>query len=152
MSSQVCAPALVIRKSCSEDVLSMLSLMRQLRYPTTQSVLKERLTMLESHPTQCSLVAELDGVVVGTIFLGMHQTHDMTDPVARITALIVDENHRRSGIGERLIDKAEAWGKERGSSELFVSIAKEEGRKYAKSFYENHGFTCFGYRLSKALL
>ncbi|MNE91669.1 putative acetyltransferase [compost metagenome] len=96
-------------------------------------------------------MAELEGAVVGTIFLGMHQTHDMTVPVTRITALIVDEDHRRAGIGDRLINEAEAWGKERGSSELFVSIAKTEGRTTAKSFYENHGFTCFGYHLSKEL-
>ncbi|MNM76620.1 putative acetyltransferase [compost metagenome] len=152
MSSQVCAPALEVRKSCSEDVLPMLSLMRQLRYPTTPSVLRERLTMLEDHPTQCSFVAELDGVVVGTIFLGMHQTHDMTEPVSHITALVVDEDHRRSGIGEHLIDMAEAWGKEKGSTQLVVSIAKVDGRKSAKSFYESHGFTCFGYRMSKALM
>lgn len=151
MSSQVYAPVLVIRESCCEDVHAMIPLMRQLRYPTTPSVLKERLSMMEDHPTLCSFVAELDGVVVATIFLQLHQTHDMKTSVTSITALVVDEQHRRAGIGERLMREAELWGKERGSSELFVSIAREEGSKSVKSFYEQYGFTCKGYRLNKII-
>lgn len=151
MSSQVYAPVLVMRKSCCEDVDAMIPLMRQLRYPTTPSVLKERLSMMEDHPTLCSLVAELDGVVVATVFLELYQTHDMKAPVTCITALVVDEQHRRARIGERLIREAEIWGKERGSSELFVSIARENGSKSVKSFYEQSGFTSKGYHLTKTL-
>lgn len=150
MSTQVCAPTLVIRRSCCEDVHQMLPLMRQLRYPTTPGVLKERLAMMENHDQLCSLVAELDGAVVGTIFLKQHQTHDMANPVTGITALVVDEKHRGTGIGKRLLSEAEAWGKVRGSSQLFVSVAGDNNLN-SKSFYEYSGFTCMGYRLSKAL-
>lgn len=150
MSIQVCAPTLVIRRSCADDVHHMLPLMRQLRYPTTPSVLKERLSMLENHAQLCSLVAELDGIVVGTVFLKQHQTHDMTKPVTRITAMVVDEKHRGDGIGKRLLLAAEAWGKDRGSSQLQVSVASDN-KLTSKSFYEYSGFTCMGYHLSKDL-
>jgi len=150
LSIEVCAPTLVIRKCCSEDAHHMLPLMRQLRYPTTPSVLKERLCMLEEHEQLASLVAELDGVVVGTVFLRQHQTHDMPRPVTRITALVVDEKHRGTGIGKRLLREAENWGRERGSSQLLVSVAGENNMS-SKSFYEYSGFSCMGYRLSKEL-
>ncbi|MGG6314518.1 N-acetyltransferase family protein [Paenibacillus macerans] len=128
----------------------MLPLMRQLRYPTTASVLKERLSMLEGQPLLGNLVAELGGVVVGTAFLKQHQTHDMRKPVTRITALIVDEKHRGTGIGKRLIEEAEQWALERGSSELVLSTARENHLS-VKSFYEHCGFDCAGYRMNKPL-
>ncbi|MGG0822827.1 GNAT family N-acetyltransferase [Paenibacillus turicensis] len=147
MSSQAFAPALVIRKCCSNDVQEMLPLMRQLCYPTTPSVLKEHLSMLDKHPQECSLIAEMDGHVVGTTFLKLYQTHDMAKPVTRITAMIVDEEHRLSGIGKRLLQEAEKWSKEQGSSRLYLSYGEHNSE--ARAFYERLGYTCTGYRLSK---
>ncbi|WP_055107838.1 GNAT family N-acetyltransferase [Paenibacillus ihumii] len=150
MSSMVFAPALVIRRSCSGDVDQMLPLMRQLKYPTTPSVLKERLGMLEDHPLLCSFVAELDGQLVGTTFLKQHQTHDMSNPVTQITAMVVDEKHRGTGIGRQLVEAAEVWAREQGSLQLVLSAGGERNM-LAKSFYEHMGFICRGYRLSKSL-
>lgn len=106
--------------------------------------------MLEGHDQLCSLVAEVDGVVIGTIFLKQHQTHDMVKPVTRITAMVVDEKHRGNGIGKRLLLEAESWGRQRCSSQMFVSVAGDNNLT-SKSFYEYSGFTCAGYRLSKDL-
>ncbi|MNJ45148.1 putative acetyltransferase [compost metagenome] len=149
MSSQAYAPILVIRNCCSNDVQGMLPLMRQLCYPTTPSVLEEHLSMLNKHPQQCSLIAEMDGHVVGATFLKLYQTHDMEKPVTRITAMIVDEEHRNSGIGKRLLHEAEMWSKEHGSSRLYLSYG--EHNNSARAFYEHLGYTCTGYRLSKSL-
>lgn len=150
MSSMVVAPALVIRSSCSGDVDQMLPLMRQLKYPTTPSVLHERLCLLEEHPLLCSFVAEWQGRLVGTTFLKQHQTHDMSHPVTLITAMVVDEKHRGTGVGRQLLEAAEAWAKEQGSIQLVLSAGGERNM-LAKSFYEHMGFICRGYRLSKSL-
>ncbi|MNH90886.1 Aminoglycoside N(6')-acetyltransferase type 1 [compost metagenome] len=150
MSNQVCAPALLIRKCSREDAKDITALMRQLRYPTTVSVMEERLATCENHPHFRNFVAELDGEVVGTVSLRQLQTHDMEQPVTRITALVVDENHRGKGIGKRLIHEVESWGKRKGSQELFLSTGDEE-RTDAKPFYERMGFECAGYRLYKTL-
>lgn len=149
MSSQVCAPALVIRNSSCDDVNDMLPLMRQLCYPTTPSVLKEHLSMLDNHPLQCSLVAELDGNVVGTTFLKLYQSHDMKRPVSQISAMVVDEEYRGTGIGKRLLRAAESWCKEHESSQVYLSTG--DHNKSAKTFYEHLGYTCSGYRLSKVM-
>lgn len=152
MSSQLCAPVLVIRPSCSSDAGPLLPLMRQLRYPTTQTVLKEHISTFQKNPNHvCGIVAELDGVVVGTIFLKQYQTHDMARPVTQITALIVDESNRGTGIGRRLLLEAEQWSKERQSSHLVVTSMKENNLS-ARTFYEHLGFTYSGYRLIKSLV
>ncbi|MBP1999614.1 putative N-acetyltransferase YhbS [Paenibacillus shirakamiensis] len=151
MSNQVYAPALLIRKCSGNDAKAITVLMRQLRYPTTVSVMKERLTSLENHPHYRSFVAELDGKVVGTISLRQFQTNDMERPVTRITSLIVDEDHRGKGIGKLLMAEVEAWGKRKGSEELFLSTG-DDHRLEAKPFYEHLGFQCSGYRLSKSLI
>jgi GNAT superfamily N-acetyltransferase len=150
LSIEALAPALVIRNGCCDDVQHMLPLMRQLRYPMTASVLKERLAMLEGQLLLGNLVAELDGVVVGTAFLKQHQTHDMIKPVTRVTALVVEEKHRGTGIGRRLIMEAEKWAIERGSTDLVLSTARENHLS-AKMFYEHCGFSCTGYRMNKPL-
>ncbi|WP_019640066.1 GNAT family N-acetyltransferase [Paenibacillus fonticola] len=150
MSSMVLAPAFVIRKSSRNDVDQLLPLMRQLKYPTTPSVLYERLCMLEDHPLLCSLVAELNGVIVGTTFLKQYQTHDMNNPVTQITAMVVDEKRRGTGIGRGLVEAAELWGKQQGSLQLVLSAGGERNM-LAKSFYEHMGFICRGYRLSKPI-
>ncbi|GIP20024.1 MULTISPECIES: GNAT family N-acetyltransferase [Paenibacillus] len=152
MSNQVCAPALLIRKCSHHDAKEITALMRQLRYPTTVSVMEERLTALENHPNYRNFVAELDGKIVGTISLKQLKTHEMKQPVTRITALVVDENHRGKGIGTTLIQEVEAWGKRKGSQELFLSTGDDNHyRPDARPFYERLGFECAGYRLYKTL-
>lgn len=150
MSSQVYAPSLVIRKSCREDAQAITLLMRQLRYPTTLSVMQERLAMLEHHPLECNLVAELDGKVIGTIGLKQLRTQDMGELVTRITSLVVDEQHRRKGIGKRLIAEVETWGKQQGSVQIFLPTDGERSSE-SKAFYEQVGFECNGYRLLKSI-
>lgn len=106
--------------------------------------------MLENHEQMSCMVAELDGKVVGTVFLKQHQTHDMSKPVTSITALVVDDNHRGQGIGRRLLEQAELWSKARRSSQLHVSIARESSFS-SRSFYERCGFMSAGYHLSKLM-
>lgn len=97
-----------------------------------------------------NIVAELDGNVVGTVFFRKHQTHDMMRPVTQITAMIVDEKHRGTGIGKRLLLEVENWSRECESSHLLLNTS--ENATSAKAFYEHCGFICSGNRrLSKEL-
>lgn len=151
MSSEACAPALVIRKCCSNDAQAMTSLMRQLSYPTTLNVMKERLAMMEEQPSRCLFVAEVNGEVVGSIGVQMLHKKDMDKPVLWITSLIVDENHRMMGLGKRLIDEAQIFAYSKFCSHLFVNYKADGASGAAKTFYLKQGFECSGYRLSKVL-
>ncbi|GGA23742.1 GNAT family N-acetyltransferase [Paenibacillus physcomitrellae] len=151
MSSEICAPTLVIRKCCSNDAIALTSLMRQLSYPTTLNVMKERLTMMDNQSSQYSFVAELNGEVVGTVGLEVVRKQDMKQPVLVITSLVVDKKFRKMGLGKRLINQVELIANELSCSHLHVGYKAERGPGSAKSFYLKQGFECNGYRLSKAL-
>ncbi|WP_223069435.1 GNAT family N-acetyltransferase [Paenibacillus caui] len=151
MSSEVCAPALVIRKCCMDDAHAMTSLMRQSSYPTTLNVMRERLTMMDKQSSRCTFVAEMDGEVVGTVGLEVVHKQDMKKPVLWITSLVVDEHHRKMGLGQRLIRKVEEFASELSCSDLFVAYKADGATCAAKTFYLKQGFSCSGYRLSKIL-
>lgn len=151
MSTQVCAPSLVIRKCCVDDAGAMTSLMRQLSYPTTLSVMKERLAMLEKDENHCTFVAEVDGKVVGTIALEVVLKKDMKQPLARITSLVVDEQHRKQGLGKRLVAEVENQVRRCGSSDLLVGCKADGKSAGAKTFYQHLGFELRGYRFHKTL-
>ncbi|WP_162515378.1 GNAT family N-acetyltransferase [Paenibacillus pinistramenti] len=129
----------------------MTSLMRQLSYPTTLNVMKERLTMMDKQSSQFSYVAELDGEVVGTVGLEVVRKQDMEKPVMFITSLIVDKRFRKMGLGKRLVDKVEEMASDLSCSHMHVGYKAERGPGPAKDFYLKQGFECTGYRLSKPL-
>ncbi|AWB44935.1 GNAT family N-acetyltransferase [Paenibacillus sp. CAA11] len=151
MSNEVCAPMLVIRECCTEDARAMTSLMRQLNYPTTLNVMKEQLAMLENDSQHSTLVAEVDGAIVGTIALEVVRTQDMAKPIAKITSLVIDEKHRKQGLGKRLVNEVESRVRRLGSSHLLVGCKADGPSVKATAFYERLGFECNGYRLSKTL-
>ena len=150
MSSEVCTPALVIRRCCLTDAPAVTHLMRQLSYPTTVNVMKERLTMMDKQSSKCLFVAELDGEIAGSIGVEVVRKQDMKKPVLWITSLVVDEKYRKRGLGKRMIEKVEAMADTLSCSHMHV-VYKVDGRSAAESFYLKQGFECTGYRLSKTL-
>ncbi|MGQ8872956.1 GNAT family N-acetyltransferase [Paenibacillus sp. TSA_86.1] len=152
MSNNVEAPVLMIRECELRDAEAVTGLMREVSYPTTTNVMKERIEGLESNPNACMLVAEVDEQIIGVIGLQCVQSHAYPEPAAQITSLIVGQEHRGSGIGRRLMARAEAWGKKQGGKQLFVTGANREVTSTTYSFYEHIGFQKRGYRFSKVLL
>jgi len=62
----------------------------------------------------------------------------ISDPRAEIGGLVVDENHRRSGVGSALLGVAERWAASKGyASDVIRSNAT---RTDAHSFYRTLGY------------
>jgi GNAT superfamily N-acetyltransferase len=59
-------------------------------------------------------------------------------PFAEIGGLVVDNNHRRKGIGENLIRKCEEWARKKGYQE--IRVRSNGQRKEAHEFYKRIGF------------
>jgi GNAT superfamily N-acetyltransferase len=94
------------------------------------------------------LVAELDGEAVGDAQAQLHE------PVAKAAIqpgldagrrrvylgyLAVQAEHRRRGIGGRLLRAVEEWAREKGA-ELLVTDTNLRSNVGAVEFYESHGF------------
>ncbi|HEY4391614.1 MAG TPA: GNAT family N-acetyltransferase [Paenibacillus sp.] len=154
MNSSTMAPVLEIRKCGLNDLERVTALLREFGYPTTLSVMKERLESMENNHLQCTLVAELNNEVVGMV--GLRQVisyYKQTDCITEITALIVSEELRGNGLGKRLVAAAEEWAREQGCCQLFLRSGNRVERAPAHSFYRHLGFEkTAGYRFNKALL
>ncbi|WP_211296479.1 GNAT family N-acetyltransferase [Paenibacillus donghaensis] len=154
MNSSTLAPVLQIRKCGMNDLEKVTALLREFGYPTTLSVMKERLESMENDPFNCTLVAELDHEVVGMI--GLRQVisyYKQKDCITEITALIVSEELRGQGLGKRLVAAAEDWARQQGCCQLFLRSGNRVERAPAHAFYRHIGFEgTSGYRFNKALL
>ena len=55
-----------------------------------------------------------------------------------ISGLVVDEQVRSQGIGEKLLDRAEQWAREKGCRT--VGLRCNVIRDRAHAFYQRHGY------------
>jgi hypothetical protein len=69
MNSSTQEQVLQIRKCGMNDLERVTALLREFGYPTTLSVMKERMEGMEHDPLHCTMVAELNNEVVGMIGL-----------------------------------------------------------------------------------
>lgn len=151
MDSVLSAPALLIRTFEKKDLESVTSLMRELHYPTTLNVMRDRMEMMSANPLYCNMIAELDGKVVGMMMLRQVKSFAETEWATQITSLIVTSSCRSQGIGKRLVSGGENWGKQQGSNLLFLTSGNREGLAPAHAFFEHIGFEKAGYQFVKQL-
>src|SRR5699024_485918 len=104
----------LIRKATSKDVSKLAMLMGEIEYPTTVDEMESRFLKINSSPLYNTQVAEENGILLGMIgmLLGFH--YEKNENYIRIVALVVDSKHRKQGIGDKLMRKAEEWAKEQG--------------------------------------
>jgi GNAT superfamily N-acetyltransferase len=83
--------------------------------------------------------------------IGLHLCHmiQYQNPVARVTALVVDDRARRRGVGRRLMDHALHWAERAGCE--FVELTSAVDRAEAHAFYRSLGFDPNSLRFRKSL-
>ena len=67
-----------------------------------------------------------------------------SDDQADIIEIVVDQSHRRRGVGCKLLQACEVFFKEKGVREVFLEVLEEN--RPACSFYKALGFKDFGRR------
>ncbi|WNS44560.1 GNAT family N-acetyltransferase [Paenibacillus sp. MMS20-IR301] len=154
MNSSTQEQVLQIRKCGMNDLERVTALLREFGYPTTLSVMKERMEDMEHDPLHCTLVAELNNEVVGMVGLRQVKSYyKNAECITEITALIVSEELRGQGLGKRLVAAAEEWARHQGCCQLFLRSGNRVERAPAHAFYRHIGFEkATGYRFNKALL
>lgn len=129
-----------VRELQIEDIPHLVHLMDQLGYPTSLEKLEIRLSNIQSQANYHTLLAELDNKVVGMVGLCHNLFYEYDSSYVRIVAFIVDINHRRKGIGERLMCEAEKWAIKQGASYVMLNSGNREERRAAHNFYLNMGY------------
>lgn len=119
----------------------MAELAGQLGYPSRPDDIARRLADLQSSNDHRVFILErADGGVAGWVGVSIYRSVE-SDARAEITGLVVDERFRSQGIGQRLLERAENWAREKGCSVVALRSNVIRGRAHA--FYERCGYEHF---------
>ena len=140
---------LAIRDARPEDAEALARLLGQLGYPAEVDDVARRAERMAKSDDDRLVVAELDSQVVGLAGIHVSLSVEYDDPAAKLSAIVVDERHRRRGIGEALVEAAVAEARARGCCLIFLTTA--ERRADAHAFYARLGFEETGRRFVKML-
>jgi predicted N-acetyltransferase YhbS len=127
-----------IRPAEIQDIHPIRNLLEQLGYRQSLEQLRNKLSAVPEGAF--AFVAEMEGNVVGFISLHIIDWLHRPDAAARLSALVVDENSRRLGIGRALIALAETTAARRGCTyiELTSNRRRKAGGTY--DFYDALGY------------
>lgn len=99
--------------------------------------------------TQLGYPTERGGEVVGLATAHILSVLNRPEDVAQLTALVVGENVRASGVGRALASAVEDFARQAGCERL--SVTTHEDRAGAQAFYPRVGLELTGRRFGKAL-
>ena len=139
-----------LRLAQARDAPALSRLLEQLGYHTTPAGVARRLTRLESDPAARALVAEVAGEVAGLATLRVEHLIEHEQPFCRLTALVVDERRRGTGIGAALTAAVEEEARRRDCAGVVLTSA--DRRTDAHAFYRRLGYHDTGRRFVKSLV
>nr|WP_298120778.1 GNAT family N-acetyltransferase [uncultured Pseudoxanthomonas sp.] len=132
--------SIVIRDARHDDAGELARLCTLLAYPVDGDGMAERLATLLASPAHAVMVAapaDDDSGLMGMVAAEWRLMIEFGGR-AEITALIVDPQARRLGLGQRLVDAACDWIREQDGTDVFVrsNILRPESH----AFYPSAGF------------
>ena len=140
---------LTIRDGTPGDAPRLATLLEQLGHPASAQDIARRLELLGSSDADRVIVAEADGPVVALASLHISVSIEFDQPGAELRTMVVDERHRRLGVGAALVSELEADARRRRCAVLFLTRAGH--RADAHAFYRRIGFEETGKRFVKPL-
>ena len=141
--------ALTIRPAVADDAPALARMLDQLGYPSNASEIPERLERMRERAGTTVFVAEQGGKPVGAVTVHLFPALHTSEPIAWLTALVVDETVRGSGVGSALVTRAEEWAARHGARRL--ALTSHLRRKEAHEFYKRRDYEHTGVRLAKEL-
>ena len=126
----------LIRDAESKDIPALKTLFLQLGYQTETAILAQRITAPQS--MMSALVAETENAVCGVIVINFILPVHENRLWALISALVIEESSRGSGIGQQLLQAAERLARDKQCAQ--IELSSSEKRIRAHQFYENNGY------------
>lgn len=136
-----------VRAADVRDCAALARLVTQLGYPTDDTAMRRRFSVLSADAEATTLIAECDGEVCGMLGVGLYRVWHRDGPVGHLATVVVDERYRGRGIGASLLESAEAWLREHGVQHVVLTSASR--RVEAHRFYLKHGYSLTGQRFAK---
>lgn len=130
---------MIIRHAKIEDSRGLLPLMNQLGYPQNITSIQKRLKICMDSGIYYCLVTEIEKHIVALAFLVIYPSCYKNSNRSLLEALIVDEKHRRQGIGRNLIKLVEKLAQEHNCSSISL-ISNMHRDKEIIEFYTNLGY------------
>jgi GNAT superfamily N-acetyltransferase len=126
---------LTIRPADESDVVAIAALSAELGYPVDRSDLRTRLESRDAG--EVFVASDEERRALGFIVVSARNRF-VSGYRAEIEALVVTERQRSSGVGSRLLARAERWATEQGCPEvmLFSNVVRER----AHGFYLREGY------------
>jgi GNAT superfamily N-acetyltransferase len=140
---------MLIRDAMPGDAAKIAGLIEVLGYRASQKSVAKRIGEFTASPSDRLVVAEVEGEVVGLASLHVSLSLEHEYPAAKLSAIVVDENQRRRGVGAALAEAIEAEARLRGCCLIFLTTA--ERRREAHAFYRRLGYEETGRRFAKWL-
>jgi len=128
-----------IVKMTSNDLSQVSALATQLGYTSSMTDITARFDSISNDPSYALFVAKSEMDVLGFIQVNMEPVSILIDARVDIAALIVKEECRGNGIGQKLLVHAENWAKGQGIS--IVRVRSNTKRSDAHRFYMREGYT-----------
>jgi GNAT superfamily N-acetyltransferase len=138
-----------IREARPEDSEAVAELLGELGYPTDAARFEHRLERIERDPSSRLFVAIVNDRIAGLAGFHLLPLVEHDEPGCQLTALVVGEEYRRTGVGSELVRTVESEARSRGGRRVLVNTARH--RKDAHAFYERLGFEATGLRFIKSL-
>ena len=135
---------IVVRTATPNDAPALAPLLGELGYPVDGATLVQRMNRLVGREDHTVLIAEDERAAMGLLALHVFPLLAYDRDVGMIMALVVTKRARGTGVGRRLIDRAEDVARSAGASRLLVTTHNR--RADAHAFYERLGFEFTGRR------
>lgn len=126
----------LIRAATLNDIPSLHTLFMQLGYQTEPENLKRHIN--DANTSFTMLVAEAEQQVRGVIVVNFITPVHENGLWALISALVINESARGTGIGQKLLIAAEQHALDKGCTQ--IELSSSEKRVRAHNFYENNGY------------
>jgi GNAT superfamily N-acetyltransferase len=129
---------LIVRNATPDDFERCFALLEKLYHGDIGCSFKEVFNRFARGKGSCVIVAEQHGKTLGVLIGSYHLDIDWESKVAKIQALIVEEKHRRKGIGRRLVEHFRQKAKQNGCCVIRSRVNRKN--KNACLFHEKLGF------------